>query len=265
MKRACLCTAILVVFVQGSLAWAGQLDDFEKDATKDIPNQEIRKEKHKASETDFLDAILDPLGDVFFGGLYKILEEGGRASWRRASCSHEGEKIDCRHNGEPLLPILKVDVNYQRLQSDITAIDGRVEVGYGPFGISYRGTRFREVERPEEGKPSDIMNLHEIYALYRISGTKYFEIDLGLGQATLEGNESHSGPSFTIPVKIHPLSWLGFHVAPAVSGIRGNPIYEMDGSILFTTGLISLRAGYRWLSTENETLNGPYAGFSVHY
>ena len=249
---------ILVVSFHSTFTWAGKLDDFEKDATKERPNQE----RHKDSSNDDVDIIGELLGDIFFRGLY----DGGRASFWRAECSHKEEGIVCRQNGEPLLPILKADICYQWLQSNISAIDGRAEVGYGPFGFSYRGTRFREIERnAEEENSTDTMNLQEFHALYRISGTNKLEVDLGLGMLTLEGNETNSGFCFTMPIKIHPRNWLGIHIVPTVSSIRGNAIYDMDCSVLLTKGFISLRSGYRWLSTEHEMLKGPYSGFSVHF
>jgi len=250
--------AMLVVLFQSTPTWAGKLDDFEKDAAKEQQNQE----RHKDPGNDDENTLGEMLGNIFLRGLYC----GGQASVWRAECSHQEEGIDCRKIGEPLLPILEADICYQWLPSHITAIDGRAEVGYGPFGFSYRGTRFRETElAAAEGSSTDTMNLQELHALYRISGTNAFEVDLGLGMLTLEGNETHSGLCFTMPMKIHPTNWLGFHLVPTVSSIGGSALYDMDFSVLLSKGFISLRSGYRWLSTEHELLKGPYSGFSVHF
>lgn len=258
MKRVSVGIAILVFCIQTTLVWAGKLDDFEKDATKDRPPQE----KPKDSPDEGMGIMGELVEEIFIKGLYY----GGQASLWRAQCSHTEEGIICRQKGEPLLPMIRVDLCYQRLQSNLSAIDGMVELGYGPLAISYRGTHFRETDLPDEvTNSSDAMNLHEVLALYRVSGTPYFEIDWGLGMVRLEGNDTHSGVAFSMPVKIQPESWLGFNIVPTVNSMDGNALYDIDGSILLTKGFISLRAGYRWLYTEYETLKGPYSGLSLHF
>jgi len=91
------------------------------------------------------------------------------------------------------------------------------------------------------------------------------EIQLGLGQFSLEGDTKHSNTSFTLPILYHPTNWLGFEFRPAWTTINGNSIADYDVSIITGWDYVSLKLGYRAIQSPNETLDGPYIGLSIRF
>ena len=252
--------------MQNSRLFAGELDDFEKDATKQKTKQEHTVESSRdEKDSDFLgdllsELFLKPIGESFG----EVIVKAGRSSMLRvddSACKTEGiaEGITCRQIGEPLIPYLKADLNFQNVKPDITAIDGKVELGYGPFGFQFRRTHFKEKET------RDRLDVDQYHGLFRISYKSYFELDFGIGELTLNGNDSNSGFSFTLPIKVQPTGWIGFYFLPAWSILNGNTISDYDISVPFTRRFFSVQIGYRWLKSPHESLDGPYLGGSIHF
>ena len=242
-----------------------KLDEFEADATRERPadNSEGRTEE---SGTDkgpgIFDSILGAFLDPIFEGLLEALHEGGTLSYDRVSDipgTYGFSRIEMRDVGEPVIPYFRLDFNYQDVQSDVIGLDGRVEIGYGPFGLQFRRTHYEEVE------PNDELDLIQINGLYRMSFSKSFELDLGLGSLILNGNRHSTGLSFTIPVQYHPSRFVGIQFRPNLSSIKGNLITDLDLGFLFSKGIFSIQAGYRWLYSPDKDLNGPYIGTSFHF
>jgi hypothetical protein len=157
--------------------------------------------------------------------------------------------------GSPRLPFMRFDFGYQWVESDIDAYDYRGEIGYGPIALCYNQTRY------QESGPADELDLIRVYGLYRMSFGPYLEVDVGLGKLTLDGNARDTRFSFTVPVRIHPSEYVAIEIRPAFS----ENIDDVDIGVLLTPRYLSLRAGYRWVSSPGASLNGPYAGASVHF
>ncbi len=174
----------------------------------------------------------------------------GRRSW---------QEVRRREPGEFLIPFIRFDYAYQDVESDVHASDYRLEVGYGPFGIAARKTHY------VEDAPEDELDINQIYLLYRMSLLESIQIDLGIGGFELDGNDSNSSTSFTAPVLLQPFDFLGFELRPHVTSINGNVIWDTDLGVLCGRQYVSLRAGFRWLRTNGQSLDGPYIGLSVRY
>lgn len=184
--------------------------------------------------------------DCFFSvGAY-----GGISSW---------EKAAARSKGEPLLPFVRLDLAYQDAESDVEAREVAFEAGYGPWAA-----RFQRTAYAEESPQSDL-RLSYIQALYRMSFGTAVEVDLGLGGTYLDGIGHSRGPGVSIPVRIYPWERLGFEFRPVWSTINGNPIRDYSLDIVAGWEYVSLTAGYRWVSTGPESLNGPRLGVVFAY
>lgn len=168
-------------------------------------------------------------------------------------------QLGFRELGDPDLPYLAADLGFQWVHPDITAIDARAEIGYGPFGFEVRDTHY------DEQHPRDNLDVLHLHGLYRISGSRSFQFGLGLGAVVLAGHDTHSGFSLTMPVSVTPWRHWGARLTPTWSWVAGNQINDYDVSVDYIQRLYSLRAGYRTNSVGTESLHGPYVGASYHY
>jgi hypothetical protein len=229
----------------------GKLDAFEANLTLRKPPPEDDEEDDKSDSDSFLTELL---GDLMGEIIGSVLAEGGMASLQRMV---DPEAIDfnmtARLPGDPLIPILRLDVVGQKVQSDIEALGVRGEGGYGPVAVQVDFSRYWEQT------PGDQLNLIRSAGLYRMSCSSHVEVDLGLGALTVQGDRTTSNLLFTLPVLVHPHENWGVEFRPAWS----ERYSDYDLALLLTHHYTSLKLGYRWVHTPDESLDGPYAGFSV--
>jgi|GEM_PF-1395706 len=267
--------AIILLFSMNQ-AFAGKLDDFETDATQETTRENIEEpsrypddhhrngrrghheegnwENHHGRRHwyDYQDEE-NPLA----GLMLLIFFYGGGSSWERMDPS--ATNIEPRQPGEPALPLVRFDLSYQDVESDVYAVDGRLELGYGPFGLEYRQTRY------EESSPDTDLDLIQIHGLYRMTFSKHVELDLGFGAMILDGEDRSSGFSFSCPLRVRFTDMWGVEGKAGWAIIHDNTVSDYDLDVLFTLGYASIHAGYRWVDSGNADLNGPYAGLSLHY
>ncbi len=157
------------------------------------------------------------------------------------------------------VPYFRSDIAWQYIKSDIEAIDYRVQAGAGMFAIDFNHTRFNE------WYPSDGMDIYRAFGLLRLSANNVFELDLGLGTYTIDGESSHTGMAATMPIIIAPTEYLAFEFRPVWTEIHNNQIKDFDLNVSLKYGHVGFRGGYRWLETETQSLNGPYLGMTVRF
>ncbi len=187
---------------------------------------------------------------------------GGVGSWVRVQGSSSDEwasEFPMRAVGEPLIPFVSVDGQMQDSGGDVSATEVRAEAGYGPIAIEVRRIGYRE------RRPEDVMTITRAHFLYRMSFSRSVEIDLGYGYATLSGNRNTTGPSLTTPLRVYPTSALGFELRPSWASMGGNTITDCSLLAVARRSVVSVKAGYRWTSTENVDLNGPVIGVAVNF
>jgi hypothetical protein len=193
-----------------------------------------------------------------FGGI----ANGGRYSWDRINpdglSSQRDERI-VRRQGEALIPFLRLDTMYQEVEADVAAWDYLMIVGYGSLGFQVRSTVY------EEKEPADKLRFAEYHALYRMSLGNHIEVDLGAGAMVLKGVQENSGFSVTVPVLIHPSDHYGFEFRPVWSSINENDIQDFDVAFLFGWRYASVKAGYRWVRSPHQSLDGPEMGVSLRW
>lgn len=262
-------TTVLLLCVS-HIALAGQLDNFESEATEPSEtndthyrNKSERQSHYTENDQHERRAHHDDWGitDMVVDMVVDMVSYGGKLSLARVDSQTDSEfdNTDKRSIGAPDLPFFRIDLGYQNTTTDIEAFDGRVEVGYGPIGLEYRKTLF------QESSPKDTLSISYLHGLYRVSGSKNFEFNLGLGSIEIEGNNRNRGSSTTLPINIYPVSNLGIRLVPTWSWINGNPINDFDGSAAYIHQYFSFRLGYRRIESSNEVLRGPYAGIAFSY
>jgi hypothetical protein len=244
---------------------AGQLDDFETAATEgDVEEIDVSKCRHRHchdehhNDENYLD---DSSSGRFITDIIStIITESSKATLARVQSTADPvyEDIPLRIPGSPDLPMLRLDLNRQHIDQNLSGSDFSIEGGFGPLALQYRETNFVEDSATN-------LRMSYLHGLFRMSVSPQFEMDLGLGEVTLTGKDQHSGMSFTIPISFYTVSKLQIRFTPTWSNIGSNEIRDYDASVAVIRKYFSVRLGYRKLQALHETLQGPYVGVSLHY
>jgi hypothetical protein len=258
-----LCLSMLLA---ADAALAGKLSDFERDATESRSDDD-RDRHDPAGDETWDDSYLyhhhaDSSDGIVDGFVAALLIWPGQLSWARAATDADALvdwNAEPREPGEPMIPIVRFDAAYQNVESDVEALDLRLQLGYGPLGFEINQTRY------EEDEPPDHLDLYRLYGLWRMSYGERIEVDLGLGGIILDGEERNSGFSATTPILIQPWDWLLVEFRPMWSNIHGSHINEYELGLLLNWKWAAFKAGYRWTHSPNESLDGPFLGLSIRY
>lgn len=245
------CAACLVVTIAGAAQASaqGKLGAFEADATAPASPERAYQEPSDGGLAEFW-------AQVFAQALQYTLWDGGACSWERVTDgAASGAEPAPRRLGDPLIPFARFDLAYQYVESDVEALDVRAEAGFGPFGAHLDYTRYWEQA------PADRLDLVRVLGLFRMSFGSTVEADLGCGVLTLNGDQPDSRFLLSLPVLIHPSPYWGVEFRPAWAA----RVSDYDLAALLTWRCASLKLGYRWVDSPNESLDGPYAGFSVRW
>jgi hypothetical protein len=157
------------------------------------------------------------------------------------------------------LPTLYVDIRYQGVESDVNAFDGGLEVGYEFVGADFRYTHYVEDDPPDE------LDVYQWHGLLRWAATDKFEIGLGCGTMTLSGNNSTTGASLTVPVRITFEAPAAFVFRPSWSWLGDNTVSSYDATAHYLWPSFSAFLGYRLFSSGRSSLNGASAGVAVRF
>ena len=150
---------------------------------------------------------------------------------------------------------MRIDLSHQFVNSNIGANDIKIETGYGPFAMNIHRIYY------SESSPYDSLELTKIYGSLRMSLSSYIEVDLGVGSIKVVGNEDSSYLFWTIPVLIYPAPNYGFEYRPSFYGDTSS--HEL--AVFYKYEYSSIKIGYKWLSTSDNSLNGLYTGLSFSY
>ena len=232
----------------------GKLGSFEEEATEE--DKTMPTYSHTSTESSG--------GWAFAGNLfYAAFKVGGVASWARVRGYSGNEEYNRywgpRQTGEPVIPFVKLNAGYQNVESDVEAFDGAIEGGYGPVGIRYRRTHYREKD------PDTELDLSQVHFLYRMSYTKSIELDIGLGAVTVDGVDRNSGFSFALPFRFYVGKLFGLSFRPSWGTINDQSISDYDLGLSIGIRYVGVKGGYRWLKAGSATLNGPFFGLQLYY
>lgn len=245
---------------------AGTLDDFERDTT-------AQGKSGKSSHDDagcydcteerslWQEMFVDPFIDGFMNSLIQktVMEPiatGMKTTRDRTSTYQRNKATLPREKGDPLLPFVRLDLNYQSATSDVTAKDIRVEGGKSLFGFYTRMTRY------EEREPNDRLDLLHLHAMLRLSYGNQFTFQPGIGVSSLKGEKTHSNLSIFFPFFWHFHPHIGMEYRAVFMSFNNTPSLDHDFNMMFHHGSYSINLGYRILSNPESSLGGYYAGFS---
>ena len=266
-----LSVVLLIACFCGPLM-AGTLDDFEEEATKRAKADTVRGYE-PTSATSCWSGCME---SVIESGV-RALFAGGSATLKRVKPPEPPDtlsvgwawdeppepvdtlRIEPRVPGDVQIPIVCLGLRYQYVESDVSALDGRAEVGYGPLGLAVRYTHYAEES------PADELGIVQWHGLYRMSFTEYVEVDIGFGQMTLHGDKRSAGSSVTVPVRIGFDIPVALVFRPTWSWIGDNEITDYDVGLLYLWPYASVSLGYRWLECGDSALSGAFVGVSGRF
>lgn len=247
--RPVICTALIALCGREVAGQESRLAAFEANVVgrDSVASWDGRS---RSCLTDFWGEVL---GDLFAA----VVIDGGATSWHRAAGTGILAELDIadRRPGEALIPFVRLDTVWHRVNSRLDAVDWRAEAGYGPVGAHVNATHYRERH------PSARLDLVRALALYRMSFGVHAQADFGLGIVSVRGDESTSRLLFSTPLLLHPGRHWGVEFRPAWA----DRLDDYDLAVLLTVGPVSAKAGWRWLRAPNESLHGPYAGVSLRF
>lgn len=154
---------------------------------------------------------------------------------------------------------IRLDAAYQNVETDVWALDFFGEAGYDRIGIILKDTEYYEDE------PSDELRILYFLGFLKFGIEEILIAGAGVGGIIVEGDTAQSGYAFALPVRIRASKYFGAEFLGIWSSVNDNPIKDYDIGAVAGHENISAKAGYRWVMTENESLNGPYAGITVRF
>jgi len=263
--------------------WVGIISSFSFAGTLDAYEERIKEKPPSSSSSDsnsYSASTIVHSADEGSGHMLESLLAGIISSLFRSD--HDNEEGNATEEDEGFndvggayshdlgnltLPYVRVDYNWQYIDSNLYAQDVHIEAGYKAIGFLGRYTQYSQSD------PKDEMTIDQYYLMLRYGtsdpdiGLEGLEIALGMGVATLKGNADESNFALTLPIKYYPQKWLGFEFRPAWYSFYEKFISDYDISTSVGSQFFHLRAGYRWQWVEHDgpKLKGPYLGVSISF
>lgn len=256
-----------------SFSQAGKLDDLESSASKPKKRGSTSSSSSSTSGSGsgsaIGDALAEGMAEIILRTTFKIAEvtmtvlsKGGEQSMNRYGRSQpviikdelgEREGGLFRKQGDPILPTLKLSSQWLDSSDDITAQLNRIEGGYGLIGFSYSENTLKE-----EG---DELTLSNALVHYRMSLGNNISWDLAYGRGRMNGNQSHEGDVFAMPIRVRFIgSDWHFEYYPVWSSYNGGSLSEHQFSMNYQYKYLGVSAGYKKWSAGVTTVDGVFGG-----
>jgi len=165
-----------------------------------------------------------------------------------------------RVDGDPDLPEFRLDLQGAGLDPSVRGSQVRFQFGFGLIALQPDW-----LELSERGPGLPKLDRFTVQGLFRVSPSRKFEIDLGVGGTVLAGDRMDRGWTLSLPVSYAPARWCALRWTPVVSFLGGDVLSDEELSLWWTHRYISAFAGWRWISAGNAQIDGPTAGISLSY
>jgi hypothetical protein len=257
------CSASLVQNIQ-----ADSLDEFEKAATKNHEEHEKKESGNHSGDDDderecgidigcsLTDEIGRFVGDVITAP-FRVMAKSS-VERTRGSVSESGFEYTKRLPHDRDIPIVELNTAYQAADDSINGVETKAEVGYGPVGLEYRNMNY------DQDAPPGHLELSHYHVLLRGS-FQTFQLNIGIGRATIDGVNHNSGNSQLAQIMFFPSKRMEFGASYISNQINGNGIREYDGYAGVGLNGFAMRAGYRSNKVGSNEIRGPYLGLTWRY
>lgn len=207
--------------------------------------------EHDRQHEDHGNDLGQELASDLINATMDIAIEVGAATMKRVNSG--ADELVRRDNGDILIPFLRYDFSRQSISGAIFALDNRVEAGYGPLAMMFEKYAFYD--------RASTLTFYRQMLLYRASTSKDFELDLGAGQTVMYGTLRTPLGSFSIPVKLRVADAVTIEFIPTWSGT----INDYETALHWGGKFASFKVGYRYLSSPDMNLKGPFAGLALYF
>jgi uncharacterized membrane protein len=162
-----------------------------------------------------------------------------------------------RAKGDPILPAIRLSSQWLTANSDIQAQLYRIEAGYGLFGVSVSQNNLQE--------DGDSLTLSNALAHYRMSFGNNFSWDLAFGSGKMNGNQSHDGSVFAMPIRYRFNPDWHFEYYPVWSSYKGGSLAEHQFSFNYHYKHLGATLGYKTWSAGSTSVEGLFTGLYLSF
>lgn len=248
IHRAWLVLAPIALCVSAA---AGAVDDTLGDFEKEVDERERSESGRGASSNDSSssaesdEAAVNAIGSI----LAAALEVGALSA---------GSGLEDRRPGAPTTAFVRFENTYQRFAtSDVGGLASRGELMLGFLGVGGEFIRYWEAQ------PDQSLEIGSIEGLFRLAPNRWLQLTLAGGSRHIAGHQGNWAHGGGFSVGIHPWAWLGVETDLRWSKVGDRTLGDYRGGLLVRVPqfpYLAVRAGYRAIQYQAESLDGPEIG-----
>ncbi|MBI2083466.1 MAG: hypothetical protein HYT76_07825 [Deltaproteobacteria bacterium] len=166
------------------------------------------------------------------------------------------EVHDRKEQYDSILPVFKLEADYQRLLQDVHGVHGLAELGIAFLGGDVEFTRYFE------SNPSQGFDIFSVHFLYRLALIKEAQLNIAVGYKKFWGDVQNDSLDIGFPLYLFPGKKWTIEARPFFSFInQDNPIvYDLQGGLRYKHKYVGVRGGYRFVHVANHEWHGPQIG-----
>jgi hypothetical protein len=261
--RRTLATILLILFSTMTALYPsvasgkeGKLQKFEKEFDKQEPKRYHRDPGqsdyyYESSSVSGAEVATSTAMSMLYSFFLMGLMSGGATSSRELY-------QQLKDSESPALPTIKVDLSYQWLTDNINGAIGRIEAGYLMFGADFEYIRYFEKSAPDLSFLSGHVLLRTLFA-------RFIGVNLALGVKSIWGARKRTGFEVGFPFYVYFNNYLILDFLPYVAFISNKRVYDMAAGFSFKYKVVGVRAAYRLINNEGQTLHGPQVGVFIQW
>jgi hypothetical protein len=260
-----------------SVAIAGKLDELEAEASKpnkSQTNKSSSSEPYYYSPNSAEDSDDDSTLSGFFAEMLvnitiesiklgtEVMIAATENSYKRYESRQPNIASDELHlyrlKGDPILPTFSLSSHWLSSSNSISAQQNRFEAGHGFVGLSHTQNTL-----DEKGHKLTLSNtlIH-----LRMSAGNDFSWDLAWGKGKMNGNQSHTGNVFAMPIRMRINPAVHLEYFPVWSSYNGGSLSEQQFSVNWRSNKYAgISAGYKKWSAGTSTVEGLFAGLNLSF
>jgi hypothetical protein len=166
--------------------------------------------------------------------------------------------LEDRRPGAPTTAFVRLENTYQRFaRSDVDGLATRGELMLGFIGVGGEFVRYWEA------RPDQSLEIGSIEGLFRLAPNRFFQLTLAGGSRHIAGQKGHWAHGGGFSLGIHPWRWLGLETDLRWSKVGDRTMGDYRAGLLARIPrfpYLAVRAGYRAIQYQAETLDGPEVG-----
>lgn len=162
-----------------------------------------------------------------------------------------------RKQGDPILPTVRLTSQWVSGSDNVTAQLNRIEGGYGLLGFSY--------SRNQLDEQGDKLTLENTLVHYRMSFGNDLSWDLAYGRGKMNGNQSHNGDVFAMPIRYRMKPDWHFEYYPVWSSYNGGSLSEHQFSFNYHYKFMGISIGHKRWSAGPTTVSGVFTGLYLSF